>query len=411
MRIDVGLASKQHGEPPAAARERPARLRLRLWGWAIRHVAEGIFALQRWLPLHRLDPSARTAPPFNTIRHVASNAEQYIEVLRSAVPKVVRLPARDDMPDSCFVEDPINAVPGSATLLPMGHARREAEAAAMQHDAAATGSPVPAPAGGSLAASGELAVALETGVARLTELCATGALRSADAAPAVRAQRPRVDGGDVLFTGHELVVGLSARSNLAGACALAAAHAFAVPVIAVDLERVAGEAGEEFSMLHLKSVATMLGPELLLAQDDAVGRGVASAIRSARSGLDRAVKRPAPDSSGPQRDRPRAGDPRSGDRPSVWVVPGGSAGSPSDRGLASARGLGEVLVPASEAAANVVFANGLVMRPPASTAPRSAAIIDEAAGRAGLRVEEVDMSELAKSDGALTCCSVLLWRA
>ncbi|KAA0167939.1 hypothetical protein FNF27_01842 [Cafeteria roenbergensis] len=283
--------------------------------------------------------------------------EQYIEVLRSAVPKVVRLPARDDMPDSCFVEDPINAVPGSATLLPMGHARREAEAAAMQHDAAATGSPVPAPAGGSLAASGELAVALETGVARLTELCATGALRSADAAPAVRAQRPRVDGGDVLFTGHELVVGLSARSNLAGACALAAAHAFAVPVIAVDLERVAAEAGEEFSMLHLKSVATMLGPELLLAQDDAVGRGVASAIRSSRSGLDRAVKRPAPDTSGPQRDRPRAGDPRSGDRPSV------------------------------------------------------AAIIDEAAGRAGLRVEEVDMSELAKADGALTCCSVLLWSA
>lgn len=315
------------------------------------------------------------------------------------------------MPDSCFVEDPVNAVPGSATLLPMGHARRKAEAAAMQHDAVAMGFPVPTPAGGSLSTDAELATALRTGVARLTELSATGVLRRADLAPGVRAQAPRVDGGDVLFTGHELVVGLSARSNLAGACALAAAHAFSVPVIAVDLEYMAAEAGEDFSMLHLKSVATMLGPELLLAQDDAVGRGVACAIRNARNGMEEAVDRLEKGSGAPQRDLPGAAAADYDSRPSVWVVPSGRASAPSDWGVASAGGLEEVLVPASEAAANVVFANGLVMRPPASIAPQSAVIIDEAAGRAGLRVEEVDMSELAKADGALTCCSVLLWSA
>ena len=54
-----------------------------------------------------------------------------------------------------------------------------------------------------------------------------------------------MDGGDVLFTGKELLVGLSHRTNLAGALVLQAAFE-EIPVRTLDIK--------QFGSLHLKSV-------------------------------------------------------------------------------------------------------------------------------------------------------------
>lgn len=58
--------------------------------------------------------------------------------------------------------------------------------------------------------------------------------------------------------------------------------------------------------------------------------------------------------------------------------------------------------PGEPFAANVVRGGGEVLC--AASAPRTRARLE----RAGLRVKTVDVSELAKAEGALTCCSVLL---
>jgi dimethylargininase len=58
--------------------------------------------------------------------------------------------------------------------------------------------------------------------------------------------------------------------------------------------------------------------------------------------------------------------------------------------------------PGEPFAANVVRGGGAVLC--AASAPRTRARLE----RAGLRVRTVDVSELAKAEGALTCCSVLI---
>lgn len=62
-----------------------------------------------------------------------------------------------------------------------------------------------------------------------------------------------LDGGDVLFTGREFFVGLSGRSNEGGARALASAF----PEFPVTPIKVPSKT------LHLKSVMSMAGPDIL----------------------------------------------------------------------------------------------------------------------------------------------------
>lgn len=62
-----------------------------------------------------------------------------------------------------------------------------------------------------------------------------------------------LDGGDVLFTGREFFVGLSQRTNEAGARAVAAAFP-EYPVTPIKIPK---------KTLHLKSCMSMAGPDIL----------------------------------------------------------------------------------------------------------------------------------------------------
>ena len=61
-----------------------------------------------------------------------------------------------------------------------------------------------------------------------------------------------LDASDVLFTGREFFVGLSKRTNIIGAKALAAAFPD-IPVASIKLKRGA----------HLKAYVSMAGPDIL----------------------------------------------------------------------------------------------------------------------------------------------------
>jgi dimethylargininase len=201
----------------------------------------------------------------------------------------------------------------------------------------------------------------------------------------IRAAAPAtVDGGDVLFTGREFFVGLSKRTNREGAEAIARAfpgfRVTAVPLAALASEprtaipRTVAAAAKATSStsssssssspaLHLKSIVTMAGPDTLLVADSDLGRSVAFYMQD-HSGVGRAAR-------------------------------------------AGGKGLAFVLVPDQDAA-NVVAVNGTILMQPAAHFPETAEAVFAYAGNAGLSVVEVDTCELAKADGALTCCSILL---
>lgn len=65
--------------------------------------------------------------------------------------------------------------------------------------------------------------------------------------------KAKLDGGDILFTGREIFVGVSQRTNLSGALAVASAFPeFYVTPINVPRK-----------VLHLKSCVSMAGPDIL----------------------------------------------------------------------------------------------------------------------------------------------------
>ena len=155
-----------------------------------------------------------------------------------------------------------------------------------------------------------------------------------------------MDGGDVLFTGRHVFVGESKRTN-AGATAQLRAALESDPLLRLTVHAVPVTAG-----LHLKSVVSILadGVLVLAADNDA-----AAAVRQSIERID---------------------------------------GSYSF-----------VLVPDAEASNVLRVRDTLLVQ---AGFPRSEAILRSAAARHGLTVVTLDMSELIKADGALTCGSLLL---
>jgi dimethylargininase len=142
--------------------------------------------------------------------------ESYRAALVAAGVAVEVLPPLEAFPDSVFLEDAALCLPGLAVALRPGAPSRRGEAAALRP--------------------------------RLEALFET-VLDLPDTA--------NLDGGDILTTDREILVGLSARSDAAGAEALAAAlapHGYRV-------RRVATPAG----VLHLKSDCATLGGNAVLA--------------------------------------------------------------------------------------------------------------------------------------------------
>mmetsp|Transcript_21654 Transcript_21654/g.69730 ORF Transcript_21654/g.69730 Transcript_21654/m.69730 type:complete len:272 (-) Transcript_21654:11-826(-) len=186
--------------------------------------------------LRQEDPSE----PIDMDRLRAQHAK-YVQVLKSLLPEgVIELPPDEACPDCVFVEDTAVVVGHVALLTRPGHPSRRPEVAAIREALQSIGYTV-----------------------HSTEEPAT------------------LDGGDVLFTGEELFVGLSSRTNDAGVDALRAAFP-SIPVTPVRV--VAG--------LHLKSVLSMCGERQIAVASNDAGRSAFEAINKTSPGRYEAVRVP-----------------------------------------------------------------------------------------------------------------------
>lgn len=227
----------------------------------------------------------------------------YLRTLRTILPTLA-LPALDHHPDCVFVEDCLVAVGNTVVVTRPGHASREGEVASL-HD-----------------------VVVQLGMNVVS-------MMSQDAA--------RLDGGDVLYTGRHMYVGLSERTNAAGVQFLESTF----PELSVVPVRMPPN-----SALHLKSVVTHLDDETLVAPTSEVGTRVLSNML---------------DSGGY-----------------------------------------EVIRLPNTLMCNVVVLNGSHVLAQDADCEESKALLSAACLERNLKMHWLDTSELAKVDGALTCCSVLL---
>ena len=168
-----------------------------------------------------LRAAAGPAPVFES---VLAEHQAYVSALRAAGVEVTVLDALEQFPDSIFVEDPALVFSQAAILLRPGAPSRRAE---------------------------------------VRELSATLAARF----PQVLQLRDGfADGGDILVTPGRVLIGLSARTDAAGAADLRAL----LRSIGLDSETVEIPRGT----LHLKSDCSMIDEETVLATEDLARSGV-----------------------------------------------------------------------------------------------------------------------------------------
>eukprot|EP00667_Euglena_gracilis_P018487 EG_transcript_19629 len=232
---------------------------------------------------------------------------EYVRALQAAGLEVTVLPASEDFPDSCFVEDTAVCTPEFAVLSRPGAATRAGEVALIRD-----------------------------------------ALREAYAGkPVYEIEAPGTfEGGDVMAVGRQYFIGLSERTNRAGAeqfCALLARHG--MEGVVVPIAEITG--GE---VLHLKTALTHLQHGVLLVWDK-LHQPLLAAVPQLATG------------------------------PFRWVPL-----SEPDHGAANALWLnGTVLLPAGPCSAPWQVLQGLQLFE---------------------RIVEVDISEFDKVDGGLTCLSL-----
>lgn len=308
-------------------------------------------ALVRELPKSFAAQSLRTSQEGGVIDHAlaATQHTAYVSTLQSLLPpgSVRVLPALEECADCVFIEDTVVVLNGKALLTRPGAASRRGEVGEVE-----------------------------------------GALKALGI-PAVTVQAPgTLDGGDVLWTGREFFCGLSRRTNALGVEALRGAFPGA-RVTPVPLQALARASARQATArlahptaaatalpedtptptaaaLHLKSIASRVGPTTLAVADTPLGRAVASFIQE-HSGVPKEA---------------RAG----GHKLSFLLIPAAQAG-----------------------AANAVLVNDTtLMVQKGGGKGEGVAVLKAFAEAEGLKVVEVDTSELAKADGALSCCSVLL---
>ncbi len=166
------------------------------------------------------------APTFEAI---LAEHQSYIAALRSAGVQVTVLDALEKFPDSIFVEDPALAFTGAAVLLRPGAPTRRAE-------------------------THELIATLE---ARFPQV-----LRLTDGF---------ADGGDVLVTSGQVLIGLSARTDSAGAAALQSLlKSIGLVSTVVHVPR---------GTLHLKTDCALVDEETILASEGLARSGLLAGWR------------------------------------------------------------------------------------------------------------------------------------
>lgn len=162
--------------------------------------------------------------------HFQAQHAAYVAALAEAGAEVTELAPLEDHPDAVFVEDTALCLPGLAVLLRPGARSRRGEVAA-------------------------IAPALEAAYGEVLALQGPGT----------------VDGGDILVTGREVLVGRSARTDAAGIGALAR-------LLAPRGEAVRG-VEVPTGVLHLKSDCAVLDDETVLATPRLAGLGAFAGYR------------------------------------------------------------------------------------------------------------------------------------
>jgi dimethylargininase len=174
-----------------------------------------------------LRASPGPAPVFDT---VLAEHQAYVAALRSAGLKVTVLPALEQFPDSIFVEDPALVFTQAAVLLRPGAPSRLAEAQ-------------------------ELAGTLASRFPEMRQLSGNGF----------------ADGGDILVTPDRVLIGLSARTNEAGAHSLVG--------ILDSIGLVGRVVNVPRGTLHLKSYCSLVDEDTILATDELARSGLLDGYR------------------------------------------------------------------------------------------------------------------------------------
>ncbi|MEO8064599.1 MAG: dimethylarginine dimethylaminohydrolase [Pseudomonadota bacterium] len=176
--------------------------------------------------INGLRANAGPAPVYEA---VAAEHQAYIDALKAAGVRVTTLPPLEQFPDSIFVEDPALVFSDVALLLRPGAPTRMAEA-------------------------NELASVLNARFPTVLKLSDGFA-----------------DGGDILVTPTRVLIGLSARTNQAGAASLK----FLLNTIDLQGEVVEVPPGT----LHLKTDCALLDDETILASAELASSGLFGGYR------------------------------------------------------------------------------------------------------------------------------------
>lgn len=165
--------------------------------------------------------------------------DDYVLCLKRLLPAVKELPASAEYPDSCFVEDTVVVIHDTALLMNMGHKSRRGEVQEMKD-------------------------VLEKlpGINHVVDMKSVSDIATCD-------------GGDVLFTGRHVFVGLSERTNQEGVEVLREMFP-KYEVIAVPVS----------GALHLKSLVTQLDIRTLVAPSGEQGDTLLRDMQAAERGYE-----------------------------------------------------------------------------------------------------------------------------
>jgi len=166
--------------------------------------------------------------------------EVYNSVLRSVIPNFIEIPAEHKNPDCVFIEDPVFIVGNTAILNILGHPSRRSEV------------------------DGILPVLKQLGFT------------------IIQMKEPAcLDGGDVLVTGKEIIVGLSSRTNEEGVAVVRSAFSnYKVRAISVA------------EGLHLKSALSALDEDTLVVSATTGGQTMLSEIQTPENPIYKVVTVP-----------------------------------------------------------------------------------------------------------------------
>lgn len=190
------------------------------------HYTKAIVASSSTLDTNFIKGSLRFQEPLDPIdlELAQKQHEKYVNHLRTLIGNVISVEPDTNFPDQVFVEDPVVVLDGIAVLTNMKPRSRAGEKWLMQ----------------------EALERLNLEVVHLQDYH-PGAY---------------MDGGDVLFTGREILVGLSERTNKAGVEAIAKIFPhWPVSGIPVSLP-----------VLHLKSMSSMAGIDTIAISDSRSGQ-------------------------------------------------------------------------------------------------------------------------------------------